>query len=70
MYADSTKEYGVCCDYTYENDYIVEIDGKSTKGMTVKDAADNIKGEEVNLTAKEFDILHLLITKLFLHLAT
>ena len=29
-----------------ENDYIVEIDGKSTKGMTVKDAADNIKGEE------------------------
>ena len=29
-----------------ENDYIVEIDGKSTKGMTVKDAADNIRGEE------------------------
>ena len=29
-----------------ENDYIVEINGKSTKGMTVKDAADNIRGEE------------------------
>ena len=28
------------------NDYIVEIDGKSTKGMTVKDAADKIRGEE------------------------
>jgi len=28
------------------NDHIVEIDGKSTKGMTVKDAADNIRGEE------------------------
>ena len=29
-----------------ENDYIIEINGKSTKGMTVKDAADNIRGEE------------------------
>ncbi len=29
-----------------ENDYILEINGKSTKGMTVKDAADNIRGEE------------------------
>ena len=29
-----------------ENDYIVEINDKSTKGMTVKDAADNIRGEE------------------------
>ncbi|MFA6989701.1 MAG: S41 family peptidase [Candidatus Gastranaerophilaceae bacterium] len=28
------------------NDYIVEINSKSTKGMSVKDAADNIKGEE------------------------
>ncbi|MDD3593775.1 MAG: S41 family peptidase [Candidatus Gastranaerophilales bacterium] len=28
------------------NDYIVEINGKSTKGMSVKDAADNIRGEE------------------------
>ncbi len=28
------------------NDYIVEIDNVSTKGMTVKDAADKIRGEE------------------------
>jgi len=32
-----------------ENDYIVEIDGKSTKGMTVKDAANHIRGEEGTL---------------------
>lgn len=28
------------------NDYIVEIDGKSTNGMTVQDASDRIRGEE------------------------
>jgi carboxyl-terminal processing protease len=28
------------------NDEILEINGKSTKGMSVKDAADNIRGEE------------------------
>ena len=31
------------------NDHIVEIDGTSTKGMTVKDAADKIRGEEGSL---------------------
>ncbi len=37
------------------NDHIAEVDGKSTKGMTVKDAADNIRGPEgskVNLLIK------------------
>lgn len=41
------------------NDHIVEIDGKSTKGMTVKDAADNIRGEEgtyVKLLIKRGDV--------------
>jgi len=41
------------------NDLILEIDGKSTKGMTVKDAADKIKGKKgtaVNLLIKRENV--------------